>query len=308
MTFTTFAVGFFWAVLVYHGLRLFLTLRPPAGVSDPLPATLLNEIGDWLAILLRRGFNNGDVRFTHAETGRFLHFRKYIRRKGDYGIALAIPKPWSEEDLEKLRGYCDANGLAIAATIGEFIATTAAEIDCGHDTEKAARLAREIWTGIFGLLDQTEINFESNDIIEYDTLIDSRVQRRPTQFELDRDRREVMGHNVAIATGRLRWRSGVAVSLFIVLPYGIAFVALPIAMLAAYGDPPDWSLELRQLTLRGGIASLGFFVIYVLAFTAMLWREWRAKKSIAAPHTVSWSVRLIQLALPIAVLLVWAGV
>lgn len=304
MTFSAFAVGFFWVVVAYHGLRLFLALRPPAGVSDPVPATLLNEIGDWLAILLRRGFNNGYVRFTHVETGRFLHFRKYIRRKGDYGIALAIPKSWNEEDLTKLRGYCDANGMAI----GEFIATTAAEIDCGQDTENVARLAREIWTGIFGLSDQTEVNFESNDIIEYDTLIDSRVQRRSTQHELDRHRREVMLHNVAVATGRLRWRAGGTGSPLIMVSYGVAFIGLPIAMLAAHGDPPDWSLELGRLTLGGGTTSLVFFVIYVFAFTAFLWREWRAQKSVAYPRTVSWWVRLIQFTLPIAVLLVWAGV
>jgi hypothetical protein len=61
---------------------------------DNLKAGDLKTVAD---LLLRSGREGGFIVITEKGSGRFVQFRKYIHRKGEFGLELGFPKaPWSE--------------------------------------------------------------------------------------------------------------------------------------------------------------------------------------------------------------------
>ncbi len=50
------------------------------------------EFDRQITMLLEQGFDRGFLIITDVETDLYVQLRKYIRRKGDYGIQIGFPK------------------------------------------------------------------------------------------------------------------------------------------------------------------------------------------------------------------------
>ena len=90
-----FAVWYLWAVplLTVAGivaLIVYMSLKWP---SLPKPLRGFELVKPLLERLLKQGLQSGTLTIRHKKSSKAIEFRKYIRAKNNYGVALSFPGP-----------------------------------------------------------------------------------------------------------------------------------------------------------------------------------------------------------------------
>ncbi|NNG02508.1 MAG: hypothetical protein HKM95_00200 [Inquilinus sp.] len=267
-------------------------------------------IGDWIKALLRRGYDGGYLTLGHAPSRQILQFRKYIRGAGDYGLELrCLGLDWSDGTLHAAGDAAEAAGLPLRVEPLDVSggSRNGLVVDCGQDSAAASEIARSIWIGIFGLVEDTQFKALRGDWSAVGELIDGPDHPPPLESlppeeqlgELDaRLRKEGMPGVLAMMVA--------AILTVLALITGIG---LPIEMLVSRGEPPDWSVRMGVVDLQGSLASLIYLVVLVSSVLGIkmlkmprrqdTWGKWDRR------HV--WLGRAIAVGLPFAMFLAWAG-
>lgn len=270
MTAASLLTGFLWFALAFElTCLLWRAARWRQNGRSEL-GNMFNEEQAWLDTLLLYGLDRANVQYTDSHSGRTLHFRKYRYAEGDQGIVLAVPRTDANTDEHAiLQACCDANGLTIDT---EFLDDECRKplyiVDCGDDAARAHELGTEVWTKIHGATRETP------------------YQRHFGRMNIDNPR-----------LNPFAW------------PHALSAIALPSAVVLAAGMPPDWTVPLGSQTLSGSTAGLVFFISYIVSWGLPAISQY-------GPHLFRSRLcglyrsgsTLIRLTLPVAVLLVWAGV
>lgn len=125
--------------------------------------------------LLRRGFSDGYLIISHIRSKTFIQFRKYILKKGEYGIELSFPKaPWSEKYFSDLVDYCREKEIQFelidARDSGEL---DFLDIDFGKDVALAFKTVQVILLDIFNHSERDTYRVLLENASVEDVLIDS---------------------------------------------------------------------------------------------------------------------------------------
>jgi len=243
--------------------------------------------------------------FTHKPTGRAIRFVKFIRDRGDYGIALIVPvNAWSAAYMDRLHAYCDANGLSLdTPKTQEPARELPLRIDCGQNIQIASALFRHAWLNVFGLRKFTKYNFDETDILDLDELVDRPDYRRYTKTEYD-DRRHAANQNAVRERGLQEFGCMFAAFfMLLAIGAGLASLGLAISTLAAIGEPPEWSLTIGPVTAAGSSASWKFLLFYLIVVPGSGF----IKLSGAQKNYARGGLHFFMLALPVAVVALWIG-
>ena len=137
---TIFLFCIFFAVLAFF---IYIAMkRRPRKLAD------LNVALD---ILLKRGFDCGVLIVDHAKSKNFVQFRKYIQKKGVYGIELGFPNvEWSKEFIPDVKMQADKYDLIISKPPWAEDKDAFLVIDFVRDTDKAYQFMRAIFLDVFG--------------------------------------------------------------------------------------------------------------------------------------------------------------
>lgn len=200
---------------VRHGHYSDFTLAPP-----------------WLGDLLRRGYAGGYLTLVHEPTGRFIHFRKYIRGKGDYGLELRVRNlDWLMSILQRARSVVESAGLPhrVEHSKTEDGFRDVLIVDCGRDTAAAYDLGRSICTGVFEISLQTPFKVYSDGLSTTGELIDGPDQPPPIDDFPSEERLKELDRRLR-KSGGLSVRSGCiwGLSVLVWLVSGLGF---PISMI-----------------------------------------------------------------------------
>ena len=126
-------------------------------------------------LLLRRGYEGGFMIVTDRQSDRFVQFRKYIHRKGEFGRELGFPRaPWSAKDYDRVSQLLRAEGLPIVvqptndSPVTEFLL-----VDFGRDTGRLVSIIARIFHEIFETPRDRTFRVRSAGIAARDVLVDS---------------------------------------------------------------------------------------------------------------------------------------
>ena len=317
-------IGYLWVVLALQLLHLAKTIVRRKTKADPWRSNDFSEVKPWLVTLLRRGYAGGHVLIADDKPDRSFRFRKYIREKADYGLELCFSGADGAACWPQLQAYCEETGLRhrTAAEDSNGGPGDVLVIDCEQDVERAYDLALTIWTKMFHLSADNWYHRKIQDVSFHDELVDSPDHTNPWP-EYDHDinhdfLKRFLREAVALSPGE-----AVRVMVFGMLAQ-ISLIGLPIATLISTGDPPDWTLALGGVVLGGSTASLVFFLIFAFAFLMLRgflddkkkfkeaikkkFKEDIANKDSPRARHFYPLHRFIHITLPIAVILIWAGV
>ena len=140
----------------------------------------LDDIKFWIESLLRRGREGGIVIITDIPSGKFVQFKKYIRRKGDYGLRMDFPKaPWSLPHYDAIGNALHRNAISfsIEPTDDEPV-TEFLWVDFHQDTTLAMTAVKVILFDVFGLPHDRRFRLQGEDFSYKDELIDSPSDQR----------------------------------------------------------------------------------------------------------------------------------
>ena len=312
----TFAIWLVWAALVYFTVLLAYCVVFVAGRVSRFER--FAAFDRWYEFLLRRGFDGAYIKLTDRKSDRFVRFRKYIHEIGVYGIELTFPASgWGLEFLPRLEAYCAENGLTYA--LDEPDAPGESDhmlVDCRKDAGQARDLARKIWVDFFGLSEDAMCQRESENLLDYDDLVDGPDYRRPSPERIH----EIRNLELARITKEVKRRTGkpglsLVGSVYLFALFVVWFVSafgLTISTLNSTGAPPEWSIEIANIALGGGQASLAFFLLFLFSSVEMFRSALRlgrfGRKYKWHEKFARVSLRLAVVALPVSVVLVWLGV
>lgn len=270
MTAGTVLIAYLWAALAYHiaGHGLFALYR--ARKTAPMTHKDFANDDVWFGRLQMYGVHGASLKFTHDRSGRVLSVYRHSPNAYERELVLVLRAADVTEDrLAALRAYCNRHRLSLEMRMEDAgNETETIHVNCGNSVVDTHNLALEIWRKIFGA-------------------------RTKASYTLD-----VSGININNPKlGPLDW------------PVAISFVGLALSTLLSTGAPPDWTASLGRANLTGSIASLLFFIAF---FTSAPLASIRKR----SPHLIQSLILrlygygriLFGLTLPIAVLLVWAGV
>jgi hypothetical protein len=270
MTASTVLIAYLWIALAYHiaGHGLFAFYR--ARKTAPMTHKDFTKDDVWFGRLRMYGIHGASLTFTHDRSGRALSIYKHSPNAHERGIVLVLRATDLNQDrLAALRAYCKRHQLSLETQKEDAgDETETIHVSCGNSTVDAHDLAVEIWTKIFHV-------------------------RTKSAYTL-----KVSGLNFNNPKlGPLDW------------PVAISFVGLAVSTLLSIDAPPDWTASLGRANLNGSIASLLFFVAFFASAPLASFHQ-------RPPHLLQslllrlygYGRILFGLTLPIAVLLVWAGV
>lgn len=267
-------------------------------------------IKDWLAHLLRRGYERGYLRLVHKQSGQFLQFRKYIRGKGDYGIEVeCLGLDWTEGTWDKAKRTVQHSGLPhrIEPLRTKTGSREGLIIDCHQDTAAAYEIGRAIWREVFGLTLETRYDAIRGGWSEVDELIDGPDHPPPLESIPKSQRIKEFDARLRKA-GQLSVGSMLlsAINVIALLVSGIGF---SIAMLISRGRTPGWSLQIGATSLGGTTSSLIFLIILVLSIIGFLAlpRATKIRQRTRWERRQRLIVRAFLAFLPIALFFAWTG-
>lgn len=293
------------ALLVFVGIGV---------VKDRKEAPAFQVIRYWLGCLLKNGYDGEAVIFRDTAKSRFIRFEKYTDAAGSTGIRLTFPtKGWGEPLLPKLRQHAERKGLVLEGPDGT--GPGYAQIPFGSDLDGAFALCRTIWTEYFGFDEQSDFLGQPFELSTVDELLGNGA--RPSEDERKkRYLRHVNARLKHVGLGALQATSlqsfYVGVGFLILLGglgFAIALVGLPVAVLSALGDPPDWRIEFWDIGLQGSTTGLVLFCLYLLA-GALIYRLLRISliDRQSGSH-FEWAFhapkRFVFACIPVAVVLIW---
>ena len=267
------------------------------------------RVGDWIAALLRRGYDRGYLRMGHRPSRQFLEFRKLILGPGDYRLTLScFGMNWSQEHLDRARSVAAATGLP---TLVEPLHTSEGLrdgliVECGRDAVAAFGVARTLWTDALGLTTKTKFKALCGGWSVLDELIDG-PDHPPPIDSLPPDRRL---RELDLRLRRLDRRGvpSLMVSAICVVLLLISGLGLPLDILVSGDGPLDWTFAIGSVELAGSLASLLFFVTLVAAIIGIRLTGPRRPTSLSRWERRSSCLgAMIFAVLPIAVFLAWAG-
>ena len=136
------------ALLLVSAIVFVVKLRRYAGQWRNLRLT---EVGPYVDMLLRRGYDHAFLVIWEMNSPRFVQFAKYITENREYGIYLGFPKaPWSEPYYEAFRQELRENGIdAVSEPAGTGLVTEFTNVDCGTDVDRAMQLIQLIFLKVF---------------------------------------------------------------------------------------------------------------------------------------------------------------
>ena len=173
MTLSGIGVLLLWGILLTH--LTVIAINPKArtalcGIWQTLWQGLWWFISDWrshpkerteigesieilLSCLVRSGFRSAEVWVHHKSSRRRIHFKKYIREPGDYGIELVFTKhKWASDYFVQLQTYCEHNEIPYRIRPRRTPRAWAVLfVDCERDVALAVKLVRYVWAEIFNL-------------------------------------------------------------------------------------------------------------------------------------------------------------
>jgi hypothetical protein len=130
-------------------------------------------------VLLRRGYESGFMIVSDRQSNRFVQFRKYIHRKGEFGLELGFPRaPWSTKYYDRVRQLIEAEGLPLVvqptndSPVTEFLLA-----DFGRDTDRLVSVIGRIFHEILAMPSQQTFRIRPKGIAAQDVLVDT--PRRP---------------------------------------------------------------------------------------------------------------------------------
>lgn len=282
MIVSTFAMWLLWAALAFVALWLLvpaldIAIRSRGPGKEPFP-----KLETWLDELLIHGDDGIHLLLVDPDSDRFIRVRKYIRSEAEDGIALIFPKIGETEDIsEKLESYCGEHDIGLSTIdLSDTDRMPCFLVDCGRNRACVTHLARRVWTEFLGLTAKLEYDRTMGFALE-----DAPVDPAPLRFSRRRRRRFY--------------------TVFFVFMFFL--ITLPIATLASIGEPPGWA----AIGASGTAASLGFFVLYLLSFTALVkvsmnTEDSDARMSFEGFFNKGFIVTMVTL--PFAVMLFWYGV
>lgn len=259
-----FAVWYLWAVplLTVAGivaLIVYMSLKWP---SLPKPLRGFELVKPLLERLLKQGLQSGTLTIRHKKSSKAIEFRKYIRAKNNYGVALSFPETErSREAFAVLKSHCEDDGiLHRIGPAGDGSAAKVLWVDCGHDLDKALNLATRIWTKIFRLTVQAPCVVKLRACDVWCDLVDSPNHDLTISIRTYNQRQKQEGGFTIF---------GAFLGAALVLMLLTALFGLPIATIASLGAPPDWSLGLGSMTASGSTGSLTFACLFLASYAAI---------------------------------------
>lgn len=310
MSLSVFVTAYFWLFLGFI-LAVVTWATVKTVVSSRARHSDFSLIKDWLAVVLRRGYEDAYLRLVHEPSGRFLHFRKYIRGKGDYGLEFrGFSSDWLESAWRKAQGMADDAGLShrVEPAKSEDGSESSLIIDCGQDAAAAYGLAQSVWTGIFGLSLEVPYNATMDGWSPVNELIDG--PDHPPPLHSFPPQEMLKEWNARLDKLGEPSTTAMLIGGIMIFVFSISGVGLSTAMLMSRGEAPDWILEFGTVSLGGSMASLVFLVVFMVSY----WTMRRLLKSDKGkPRSMRWEkgmrilVRVMVITFPLAVVLAWAG-
>lgn len=318
MSISNFALWFLWAAPLYVLIALIVIIATTAKSGRENPD--ISEIEIWLWSLLRNGFDGETVLFRQERTGRFVRFEKYVDAGGVAGIALTFPEiRWGREYLPRLRAYCEDHGLSFQGSTDEGLGEKGyARVKFGRDVKGAFALSKKLWTEFYCYGEHDGYLRQVGDFSTVGELTDfpQRTMNRPELME--RFFRYLNARLKHTGMPWLRVNSGYGLFGFAALTLGAAvavlaaIVGLPISTPLSLSESPGWQMEFGSIRAEGSRVSLAFFFMYLLSFKVLrqclrigLFHPQgttRIEKIVLAPK------RLVFVAIPIAVVIIWLGI
>jgi hypothetical protein len=281
MTVSTLAYWFFWAALAWmlgamivyglHGIGL--TRRNPVvrGPSGEPTGEVKADHFTEIYSWLRQVLHHGrDGAFVALRHPETGHAIRFQKSvSGDADRGISLTIPEGATDPNDI-ARVKARCAAHGLTCDEQGPAGPLSVDCGMDAVRAYALAWDIWTADFGLAAKTTCAL-SIDGIDLGWSFPARL---------------------------------------VDTTFMVSSIGLPAATLLSAGEPPDWSIPLGNgATASGSIASLTFLLAYSISFVCKAFGKRPAEPARTVGRMVYVAgMRLIIIALPAAVLLVWASV
>lgn len=255
---------------------------------------------------LRYCLNEGTLVITERLSGRFIQFRKYIPRKGEYGLDLEFPKTArSEGYFSELRRSLVSDSIPFRETrevAGDV--TALIHVDCGKNIEKAAELTRRCLFDFFGQTQNQDARFKSSfeNISSLDEVDDPHYEHPPWS-QISEKLRSRTGIDFKLAIKAAAYIVGVFLCCYPAL-WWTWFVADPTS--------PDWQWPIDSFHVAGSYETLILLPIFCVLFviTRGAAREMsRLGKSKPRPKSPieRMSAVLVYYALPLAVITSWLG-
>jgi hypothetical protein len=142
---------------------------------DDLTAADLKQKAD---LLLRRGHDGGFMVISERRSGRFVQLRKYVHRKGEFGLELGFPNaPWSATYYDRVLKLIEDDAIPVVvqptndAPVTEFLLA-----DFGRDTERLASIVSRIFYEIFDTPKDRRFRVKAEGIDAKDVLVDTPTQ------------------------------------------------------------------------------------------------------------------------------------
>jgi hypothetical protein len=266
-----------------------------------------DEIPKVVRLVLRHCLNQGTVVITDRHSKRFVRFRKYIPRKGDYGLDLEFPETaWSEGYFSKLRDSLITEGNPFRETREVASDVTALiHVDCGKNIEKAAELTRRCMFELFGQTPQPDTRFKST-VENYSSFdeVDDPGYEHPSWSQSSEKLRSRTGIDFKLAMKAAAYTVGIFLCCYPAL-WWTWFVADPTS--------PDWQWPIVSFRVAGSYETLILLPIFCALFVitrgtaSEISRLAKSKPRPKSPIQ-RMSAVLVYYALPMAVIGSWIGI
>jgi len=166
-----------WIIAIVLGVLLAGVLLLVSGLrrrQAPRVRTIRqDEVGAYLELLLRRGYDAGVVALTLPDDERFVSVTKYYRSTEDTGLELDFPRAaWSERYYPGVRALLDRERHP-----GEVVKTPGGpveeylRVDCGRDVALATMLVLAILREVFGIPEGQAIVAELQQVAISDDMV-----------------------------------------------------------------------------------------------------------------------------------------